>query len=55
LDKRYYTQQMKGLRPDWKTIIFNDINWPKNIPEGTYEIGDGFFDPLKRIICKYDQ
>ena len=41
-DRRYYTEQMKGLRPDGKTLICNDINGPKNIPEGTYEIGDGF-------------
>jgi len=46
---------MKGLRPVWKTIIFNDINWLKNISEGTYEIVDGFYDLHKRIICKYDR
>ena len=45
---------MKGLRPDGKTLTSNDINGPKNIPEGTYDIGDGFYDPTKRIICKYD-
>ena len=53
-DRRFYTEQMKGLRPDGKTLICNDINGPKNIPEGTYDIGDGFYDPTKRIICKYD-
>ena len=35
-------------------MICNDINGPKGIPEGTYDIGDGFYDPTKRIICKYD-
>lgn len=53
-DRRFYTEQLKGLRPDGKTLICNDINGPKNIPEGTYDIGDGFYDPTKRIICKYD-
>jgi hypothetical protein len=53
-DRRYYTEQLKSLRPDGKTLICNDINGPKNIPEGTYDIGDGFYDPTKRIICKYD-
>lgn len=24
------------------------------IPEGTYDIGDGYFDPIKRVICEYD-
>lgn len=42
------------MRPDGKTLICNDINGPKGIPEGTYDIGDGFYDPTKRIICKYD-
>lgn len=42
------------MRPDGKTLICNDINGPKTIPEGTYDIGDGFYDPTKRIICKYD-
>ena len=27
---------------------------PKPIPEGTYDIGDGFYDPMKHIISKYD-
>ena len=42
------------MRPEGKTLICNDINGPKNIPEGSYDIGDGFYDPTKRIICKYD-
>ena len=24
------------------------------IHEGTYDIGDGFYDPTKRIICTYE-
>lgn len=27
---------------------------PERIPEGTYDVGDGYFDMTKRIICKYD-
>lgn len=23
------------------------------IPEGTYDVGDGYYDPAKRIICDY--
>ena len=45
---------MNTLRPEGKTLICNDIAGPKNIPEGTYDIGDGFYDPTKRIICKYN-
>ena len=53
-DRQFYTEQLKGLRPDGKTLICNDINGPKSIPEGCYDIGDGYYDPTKRIICKYD-
>ena len=42
------------MRPDGKTLITNNPHGPEKIPEGTYDIGDGFYDPLKRIICKYD-
>jgi len=53
-DRSFYTEKMKGLRPDGLTLITNDIKGPKGIPEGTYDIGDGFYDPIKRIICNYD-
>lgn len=35
-------------------MITNDAKGPKNIPEGTYDIGDGYYDPTKRVICDYD-
>lgn len=53
-DRRFYTEQMKGLRPDEKTLITNDIAGPKPIPEGTYDVGDGYYDPLKRVINDYE-
>lgn len=45
---------MKGLRPDGKTLLVNDINGCKRIPEGTYDTGEGYYDPVKRVICDYD-
>ena len=54
-DRSFYTAVMKGLRPDGLTLITNDIKGPRRIPEGTYDIGDGYFDPIKRVICEYDQ
>ena len=54
-DRSFYTEIMKGLRPDGLTLITNDIKGPRRIPEGTYDIGDGYFDPIKRVICEYDQ
>ena len=45
---------LKGIRPDGKTLIVNNIEGPRLIPAGTYDIGDGFYDPVKRMICNYD-
>lgn len=59
-DRRFYTEvATNNLRPEGQTLITNDDLTrnpvgPERIPEGTYDIGDGFYDPLKRIICKYD-
>ena len=53
-DRSFYTEILKGLRPDGLTLITNDIKGPKNIPQGTYDIGDGYYDPTKRVICQYD-
>jgi hypothetical protein len=35
-------------------LITNDIRGPRDIPEGTYDIGDGFYDPNKRAVFDYD-
>lgn len=53
-DRSFYTEILKGLRPDGLTLITNDIKGPKRIPEGTYDIGDGYYDPVKRVVCEYD-
>jgi hypothetical protein len=45
---------LKGIRPDGKTLLVNNIEGPRLIPAGTYDIGDGFFDPVRRMICNYD-
>lgn len=42
------------MRPDGKTLICNDINGPKKIPPGSYDIGDGYYDPIKRSIFNYE-
>lgn len=53
-ERSFYTEKLKGLRPDGLTLITNDIKGPKTIPEGTYDIGDGYYDPTKRAIYEYD-
>ena len=53
-DRQFYTEIKKGLRPDGLTLITNDINGVKDIPEGTYDVGDGYYDPVKRAIFDYN-
>ena len=53
-DRRFYTEITKGLRPDGLTLITNDINGIKEIPEGTYDIGDGYYDPGNKAIYDYN-
>ena len=53
-DRRFYLEICKGLRPDGLNLTTNSLEGMQDIPEGTYDIGDGYFDPLKRIICEYD-
>lgn len=30
-----------------------DENGPKEIPEGTYDVGEGYYEPIKSIIYTY--
>ena len=53
-DRSFYTEVLKGIRPDGLTLIVNNIEGPRLIPPGTYDLGDGFYDPIKRMICNYD-
>lgn len=53
-DRSFYTEILKGLRPDGKTLLVNNIDGPRKIPQGTYDLGDGYYDPQKHMVCKYD-
>ena len=53
-DRQFYTEIKKGLRPDGLTLITNDIEGAKDIPEGTYDVGDGYYDPVRRAIFDYN-
>ena len=35
-------------------MITNEIEGVKDIPEGTYDVGDGYYDPVKRAIFDYN-
>ena len=51
--RSFYTEHLKGMRPDGLTLLVNNINGPEKIPDGTYDLGDGYYDPVKRVICEY--
>ena len=34
--------------------MVNSEKGPQRIPEGTYNVGDGYYDPSKSIICEYN-
>merc|ERR1712098_9999 len=52
-DRRFYTEQCNGIRPAGRSQLTND-HPPRKIPEGHYDTGDGFYDPVKRIVNNYE-
>ena len=43
-----------GIQPSGATQLTNDPNGPIEIPEGTYDVGDGYYHPIHSIIYSYD-
>jgi len=43
-DRRFYSEILRGLKPAGVSQ-FSDVHPPPIIPKGTYDCGDGFFDP----------
>mmetsp|Transcript_50574 Transcript_50574/g.134589 ORF Transcript_50574/g.134589 Transcript_50574/m.134589 type:complete len:173 (-) Transcript_50574:384-902(-) len=52
-DRRFYTEVLEGLQPAGKTLLTNEKPSPK-LPRGTYDTGEGFFDPATEQIMSYD-
>jgi len=52
-DRRFYIEVQKGLRPEGQTLMSNNMKGAAQIPEGTYDVGDGYYDPIKGIVCDY--
>lgn len=53
-DRRFYTEVLSGLQPAGKTLLTNEPV-PPSIPVGTYDTGNGFYDPAKGRIYSYDE
>lgn len=52
-DRRFYTEVLSGLQPAGKTLLTNE-EVPPSIPKGTYDTGNGYFDPATEQIVSYD-
>ncbi|CBY18879.1 unnamed protein product [Oikopleura dioica] len=52
-DRRFYTEVCNGLRAAGRSQL-TDEHPPKTIPKGHYDTGDGFYDPVERIIKNYE-
>lgn len=52
-DRRFYTEVLDGLQPAGKTLLTNEREPPK-IPKGTYDTGNGYYDPATKLIMSYD-
>jgi hypothetical protein len=52
-DRRFYTEVKEGLQPAGQTLLTNEKDPPK-IPLGTYDTGNGYFNPDTRQVHSYD-
>ena len=46
-DRRFNYERNNGIKPSGQTILTNCPDGENEIPEGTYDTGDGFFDPIR--------
>lgn len=50
---RFTIEHNKGLKPAGESYTTADQP-PREIPEGYYDTGDGYFDPETKVVFKYD-
>ncbi|XP_045196012.2 MORN repeat-containing protein 5-like [Mercenaria mercenaria] len=53
-DRRFYTEIKNGLKPAGRSQLTNRVP-PRDIPEGCYDCGDGFYDPKTRVVVDYNK
>ncbi|KAF5923321.1 hypothetical protein HPG69_017828 [Diceros bicornis minor] len=51
-DRRFYTEICYGLKPAGISQLTN-MDPPRKIPKGCYDCGDGFYNPVTRIVKDY--
>lgn len=52
-DRRFYTEICHGLKPAGRSQLTNRIP-PREIPSGCYDCGDGFYNPVTRVVVDYN-
>ncbi|XP_046552601.1 MORN repeat-containing protein 5-like [Haliotis rubra] len=52
-DRRFYTEICNGLKPAGRSQLTNRVP-PRDIPEGCYDCGDGFYNPVSRVVVDYN-
>ncbi|KAK3733688.1 hypothetical protein QZH41_008478, partial [Actinostola sp. cb2023] len=52
-NRLFAVEQRDGLNPAGRCLISNTFP-PQVIPEGMYDSGDGFYEPIKKVLYTYD-
>ena len=52
-DRRFNYERNNGILPSGQTQLKNDPNASITTPPGTYDTGDGFFDPIRSLVFSY--
>lgn len=53
-DRRFNYERNNGIRPAGQTQLVNNIQGEHSIPPGTYDTGDGYFDPIRSAVLSYN-
>ncbi|XP_012313320.2 MORN repeat-containing protein 5 isoform X1 [Aotus nancymaae] len=51
-DRRFFTEIRNGLKPAGMAQLTN-MDPPRKIPKGWYDCGDGFYNPVTRVVKDY--
>ena len=54
-DRRFKIEKEEGILPMDLTLKNNSKEGLKDIPEQTYDLQNGFFDPVTNIVYNYDR
>ena len=53
-DRRFNYERNTYIKPSGITQLINDPKGEKKIPQGTYDTGEGYFDPIRCLVYNYE-